>query len=86
MKKKSIEKQQREYCKEVAKEEGKCFGECESCQQETVLDEEEEDEEKVDVSSESVNLEKQLEKALAEENYELASKIRDLIKIYKSQK
>lgn len=34
----------------------------------------------------SLDLSKQLEKALIDENYELASKIRDLIDIYKKQK
>ena len=33
-----------------------------------------------------IELNKQLEKALNDENYELASKIRDLIDIYKKQK
>jgi hypothetical protein len=37
-------------------------------------------------SSETVELNKQLEKALADENYELASKIRDLIEMYKKKK
>lgn len=37
-------------------------------------------------SAESISLFKQLEKAISEENYELASKIRDLIDMYKKKK
>jgi hypothetical protein len=37
-------------------------------------------------SNETVSLSKQLEKAIEEENYELASKIRDLIDMYKKKK
>jgi len=48
---------------------------------ETVIDDEE-----LDDKPDSIDLTKQLEKALSEENYELASKIRDLIDIYKKQK
>ena len=48
---------------------------------ETVLTDEE-----VDEKSETDDLQKQLEKALNDENYELASKIRDLIDTYKKQK
>lgn len=48
---------------------------------ETVLDEED-----LDEKSDGIDLNKQLEKALNDENYELASKIRDLIDIYKKQK
>lgn len=36
-------------------------------------------------SQESIDLQKQLEKAIADENFELASKLRDLIEIYKKQ-
>jgi protein-arginine kinase activator protein McsA len=48
---------------------------------ETVLSEEE-----VDEKPETTDLQKQLEKALSDENYELASKLRDLIEVYKKQK
>jgi hypothetical protein len=48
---------------------------------ETVLDEDE-----IDEKPETVDLQKQLEKALSDENYELASKLRDLIDVYKKQK
>jgi hypothetical protein len=48
---------------------------------ETVLSEEE-----VDEKPETADLQKQLEKALSDENYELASKLRDLIEVYKKQK
>jgi protein-arginine kinase activator protein McsA len=48
---------------------------------ETVVDEEE-----IEDKPEGIDLNKQLEKALNDENYELASKIRDLIDIYKKQK
>lgn len=48
---------------------------------ETVLDEED-----LDEKPDGIDLNKQLEKALNDENYELASKIRDLIDIYKKQK
>lgn len=48
---------------------------------ETVLDEED-----LDEKTDSIDLNKQLEKALIDENYELASKIRDLIDIYNKQK
>jgi hypothetical protein len=45
------------------------------------------DDEEIEEKQEGgVDLNKQLEKALNEENYELASKIRDLIDIYKKQK
>jgi protein-arginine kinase activator protein McsA len=37
-------------------------------------------------SSETVELNKQLEKALTDENNEMASKIRDLIEMYKKKK
>jgi hypothetical protein len=43
-------------------------------------------EEEIDEKPETVDLQKQLEKALSDENYELASKIRDLIDVYKKQK
>jgi hypothetical protein len=49
---------------------------------EEVLDLDEEEVEK----PETGDLQKQLEKAISEENYELASKIRDLIEVYKKQK
>ncbi len=49
---------------------------------EEVLDLDEEDVEK----PETGDLQKQLEKAISDENYELASKIRDLIEVYKKQK
>jgi hypothetical protein len=49
---------------------------------EEVLDLDEEELEK----PETGDLQKQLEKAISEENYELASKIRDLIEVYKKQK
>jgi protein-arginine kinase activator protein McsA len=48
---------------------------------ETVIDDEE-----LDDKPDGIDLNKQLEKALNDENYELASKIRDLIDIYKKQK
>lgn len=48
---------------------------------ETVLTDEE-----VEEKPETADLQKQLEKALSDENYELASKLRDLIDIYKKQK
>jgi hypothetical protein len=48
---------------------------------ETVIDDEE-----LEDKPDGIDLTKQLEKALNEENYELASKIRDLIDIYKKQK
>ena len=48
---------------------------------ETVLDEED-----LEEKTDGMDLSKQLEKALSDENYELASKIRDLIDIYKKQK
>jgi hypothetical protein len=51
---------------------------------ETVLTEEELDE--MEEKPETVDLKKQLEKALSEENYELASKLRDLIEVYNRQK
>jgi protein-arginine kinase activator protein McsA len=44
------------------------------------------DEEEIIENPETIDLNKQLEKALKDENYELASKIRDLIEIYKKQK
>jgi hypothetical protein len=44
------------------------------------------DDEILEESSETVELNKQLEKALADENYEMASKIRDLIVMYKKKK
>lgn len=47
-----------------------------------LTDEDLEDDEKI----ETEDLQKQLDKALKDENYELASKIRDLIDIYKNQK
>jgi hypothetical protein len=50
---------------------------------EIVVDEEEEVKKE---KPETADLQRQLEKALADENYELASKIRDLIEIYKKQK
>ena len=43
-------------------------------------------EEDLEDKPEGIDLNKQLEKALNDENYELASKIRDLIDIYKKQK
>jgi hypothetical protein len=43
-------------------------------------------EEEIDEKPETVDLQKQLEKALSDENYELASKLRDLIDVYKKQK
>jgi hypothetical protein len=49
---------------------------------ETVLTEGELEEERPETS----DLKKQLEKALSEENYELASKLRDLIEVYNRQK
>jgi hypothetical protein len=45
-----------------------------------------EEDEATDDTPDTIDLNKQLEKALKEENYELASKIRDLINIYKKQK
>ena len=48
---------------------------------ETVVDEDD-----LEEKPEGIDLNKQLEKALIDENYELASKIRDLIDIYKKQK
>lgn len=48
---------------------------------ETVLEEDE-----IEEKPETADLQKQLEKALSEENYELASKLRDLIEVYKKQK
>jgi hypothetical protein len=50
---------------------------------ETVLTEEDLDEED---KIETTELQKQLDKALSDENYELASKLRDLIDVYKNQK
>ena len=47
-----------------------------------LTDEDLEEDEKV----ETTDLQRQLDKALSDENYELASKIRDLIDIYKNQK
>lgn len=44
------------------------------------------EEEEIMENPETIDLNKQLEKALKDENYELASKIRDLIEIYKKQK
>lgn len=44
------------------------------------------EEEKSEIINETKSLESQLDKALKEENYELASKLRDLIEIYKKQK
>ena len=44
------------------------------------------DEDDLEDKTDTIDLNKQLEKALNEENYELASKIRDLIDIYKKQK
>jgi len=38
-----------------------------------------------DELEETIDLQKQLEKAIAEENYELAAKIKDLIEIYKNK-
>lgn len=49
---------------------------------EVVVDEEDEIHEK----PETIDLQRQLEKAITDENYELASKLRDLIDIYKKQK
>jgi hypothetical protein len=43
-------------------------------------------EEEMEAKPETVDLQKQLEKALSDENYELASKLRDLIEVYKKQK
>jgi len=43
-------------------------------------------EEEIDEKPETVDLQKQLDKALSDENYELASKLRDLIEVYKKQK
>ncbi|NBU97819.1 MAG: hypothetical protein EBS19_06345 [Spirochaetia bacterium] len=40
----------------------------------------------IEEKPETVDLQKQLEKALNDENYELASKLRDLIDVYKKQK
>jgi hypothetical protein len=51
---------------------------------EMVLTEEELDE--MAEKPETIDLKKQLEKALSEENYELASKLRDLIDVYNRQK
>jgi len=48
---------------------------------ETVLTDEE-----IEEKPETVDLQRQLEKALSDENYELASKLRDLIDVYKKQK
>lgn len=48
---------------------------------ETVLTEDE-----IDEKPETADLQRQLEKALSDENYELASKLRDLIDVYKKQK
>lgn len=48
---------------------------------ETVVNEDD-----LEEKQEGIDLNKQLEKALIDENYELASKIRDLIDIYKKQK
>lgn len=48
---------------------------------ETVLTDEE-----VDEKPETADLQRQLDKALSDENYELASKLRDLIEVYKKQK
>jgi hypothetical protein len=50
---------------------------------ETVLTEDDLDEED---KIETTELQKQLDKALSDENYELASKLRDLIDVYKNQK
>jgi protein-arginine kinase activator protein McsA len=44
------------------------------------------DEDDLEDKTDAIDLNKQLEKALSDENYELASKIRDLIDIYKKQK
>jgi protein-arginine kinase activator protein McsA len=44
------------------------------------------DDEDLEEKTDGIDLSKQLEKALSDENYELASKIRDLIDIYKKQK
>lgn len=49
---------------------------------EVVLDEEDEEKER----PETADLQRQLDKAVQDENFELASKIRDLIEIYKKQK
>ena len=43
-------------------------------------------EEEMEEKPETTDLQKQLEKALSDENYELASKLRDLIEVYKKQK
>lgn len=43
-------------------------------------------EDELDEKPETADLQQQLDKALNEENYELASKLRDLIDIYKKQK
>lgn len=51
---------------------------------EVVVDED--GEEITEEPQETVGLKKQLDKALEEENYELASKIRDLIEMYKKKK
>lgn len=51
---------------------------------EVVVDED--GEEITEETKETVGLKKQLDKALEEENYELASKIRDLIEMYKKKK
>ncbi len=48
---------------------------------ETVLTDDE-----IEEKPETVDLQRQLEKALSDENYELASKLRDLIDVYKKQK
>lgn len=42
--------------------------------------------EEIDEKPETADLQRQLEKALSDENYELASKLRDLIEVYKKQK
>ena len=42
--------------------------------------------EEIDEKPETADLQKQLDKALNDENYELASKLRDLIEVYKKQK
>lgn len=47
---------------------------------ETVIDE------KVDQKTDSIDLDKRLEKAISEDNFELAAKIRDLIEIYKTKR
>jgi protein-arginine kinase activator protein McsA len=44
------------------------------------------DDDDLDEKPETTDLQKQLEKALSDENYELASKLRDLIDVYKKQK